>query len=171
MLPRTLRTARGLRPPPAAPLQLEEGLGFRLNRLSRLLRAQWAHELERLGLTPPQAAVLRGVAGCPGRSLRSLARALGTDPMKAKRCVDELERQGLVRSAHRGADRRPRALELTPLGAALAARVDALVRTREEQLATVLGADRLTSLEDALAALEADLGLPPAPGSTRKEPR
>ncbi len=144
------------------PLQLEEGLGFRLGRLVRMLRAEWAIELEGLGVTPPQAAVLRGVAGRPGTSLRALARTLGADPMKVKRCVDVLERRGLVQSAHRGTDRRPRALHLTPEGPLLAARIDALVRAQEEHLASTLGPARLSDLEGVLAALEADAGLFPA---------
>ena len=126
-----------------------------------MLRAEWAHELEGLGLTPPQAAVLRGVAERPGCSLRALARILGADPMKVKRCVDDLEGRGLLQSAHRGADRRPRALELTPESLALAARIDSLVRAREEHLAAVLGTDRLSGIESALGALESDLGLSP----------
>ena len=144
------------------PLQLEEGLGFRLGRLVRMLRAEWAIELEELGLTPPQAAVLRGVAGRPGTSLRALARTLGADPMKVKRCVDVLERRGLVQSAHRGTDRRPRALQLAPEGPVLAARIDALVRAQEERLASALGPARLSDLEGVLAALEADASLFPA---------
>ncbi len=144
------------------PLQLEQSLGFRLGRLVRMLRAEWALELEGLGLTPPQVAVLRGVAGRPGCSLRALARTLGTDPMKVKRCVDVLERRGLIQSAHRGTDRRPRALRLAPESLALTARIDALVRAQEERLTSALGPARLSDLEGALAALEADVGLFPA---------
>jgi DNA-binding MarR family transcriptional regulator/SAM-dependent methyltransferase len=155
----------------AAPLQLTQGLGFRLSRLTRLLRARWARQLEELGLTPPQAAVLRGVAERPGCSLRALARTLGADPMKVKRCVDVLERRGLLRSAHRGTDRRPRALDLTPESLALASRVDTLVRAQEEHLAAVLGADGLSRIESALAALEADLGLSQAPERSARPER
>ncbi len=147
---------------PAEQLLLESGLGFRLSRLTRTLRADWARELDELGLTTPQAAVLRGVAGRPGCSLRSLARTLGAEPMRAKRCVDDLEGRGLLTSAHRGADRRPRVLDLTADGRALARRVDTLVRRQEQRLDKVLGPDRRARLEGALAALEAGLSLLPA---------
>lgn len=149
-------------PPASFPLQLEQGLGFRLDRLVRMLRAEWAVKLEGLGLTPPQVAVLRGVAGHPGSSLRALARTLGADPMKVKRCVDVLERRGLVQSAHHGTDRRPRALQLAPESLALIARIDALVRAQEERLASALGPARLSDLEGVLAALETDVSLFPA---------
>ena len=153
---------------PPAPVSLESGLGFRLSRLARTLRTDWSWQLSELGLTPPQAAVLRGVAGCPGCSLRALARVLGAEPMTAKRCVDDLEGRGLLESAHRGEDRRPRALELTPKGRALVERVDAQVRIQEQRLRAALGPDRRALLEEALGALEADLGL--SPGSRDRAP-
>ena len=158
---------------PAAParLLLEQGLGFRLSRLTRMLRAEWTRELARLDLTPPQAAVLRGVAGRPGCSLRALAGTLGAEPMTAKRCVDDLERRSLVQSAHRGADRRSRALELTSEGLALAARIDILVRAQERRLDAVLGPARRSRLEEALGALESDLGLPQVPATPPRQER
>lgn len=140
-------------------LELESGLGFRLSRLTRTMRAGWAQQLEEVDLTPPQAAVLRGIAGRPGCSLRALARTLGAEPMRAKRCIDDLEHRGLVESAHRGGDRRPRALVLTAGGRALARRVDILVRQQELHLDVVLGPRRRAGLEEALTVLEADLGL------------
>lgn len=143
-----------------AGLGLESGLGFRLSRLTRALRADWARQLDQLDLTPPQAAILRGIAERPGCSLRALARTLGTEPMRAKRCIDALERRRLVASAHRGGDRRPRALELTDEGRALALRVDTLVRLQEQHLGSVLGPGRRARLEEALTLLEADFGLP-----------
>jgi len=146
---------------PMPPL-LESGLGFRLSRVTRTLRAGWARQLEELDLTPPQAAVVRGVAERPGGSLRALARTLGAETMRTKRCIDELERRGLVESAHGGGDRRPRAPELTAAGRELAARIDALVRLQERHLDEVLGAGRRAGLDAAITALEADLDLPPA---------
>jgi len=156
------RLQSGPASPPDRPgdgLELESGLGFRLSRLTRTLRADWARQLEEVDLTPPQAAVLRGIAGRPGCSLRALARTLGAEPMRAKRCIDDLEHRGLVESAHRGGDRRPRALELTAAGRALARRVDTLVRLQELHLDVVLGPRRRGGLEEALSVLEADLGL------------
>jgi DNA-binding MarR family transcriptional regulator len=130
--------------------------------LARTLRAGWAQQLADLGLTPPQAAVLRGVAGRPGCSLRALARVLGAEPMTVKRCVDDLEVRGLLESAHRGEDRRPRALELTPAGRALTGHLDVLVQHRDARLGAVLGPERRGRLEEALGTLEDELGLPPA---------
>ncbi|MDA8290438.1 MAG: methyltransferase domain-containing protein [Actinomycetota bacterium] len=140
-------------PGAAGPL-LEAEIGFRLSRLVRTLRAEWSRELADLEITPPEAAVLRAVAERPGSSLRALARLLGAEPMTAKRCVDELEQRGLLSSAHRGEDRRPRALELTGAGASLAARVHALVASRDARLAAALGERGRHAFEIAVGALE-----------------
>ena len=149
--------------PPAGGPPLAAGLGFRLSRLTRTLRATWASELAAHELTPPEAAVLRAVADRPGCSLRALARTLGAEPMRAKRCVDELESRKLLASDHDGGARRSRALRLTPDGARLAATVSELVRHQEERLDGALGAPSRRALEAALAALEVHLDLPPAP--------
>ena len=143
----------------AEQLPLESGVGFRLSRLARSLRAQWAQELTVVGLTPPQAALLRAIAVRPGLSLRALARTLGTEPMRAKRCADDLEAAGLLRSAHRGDDRRPRQLSLSPKGLELAGRVDLLVRRQEARIERVLGQDLRPGLENALTTLERSLGV------------
>lgn len=142
-------------------------VGHRLSRLTRALHAQWSTALAPLGLAPPQAAVLRAVAEKPGCSLRSLARALGAEPMTVKRCVDELEKRGLLTSAHRGEDRRSRALALSAAGLSVTDRVAALARQEESRLAAVLGAAR-PELERLLELLErADLAAPTHEPPTR----
>ena len=144
-------------PARARDVPLELGIGFRLSRLVRVLRAQWSADLAQLALAPPQAAVLRAVAEHPGCSLRALARVLGAEPMTAKRCVDDLEGRGLLTSAHRGEDRRPRALQLTAAGNSVAVDVGALVRHQDARLSAALGAEGRTCLERVLVVLEAEL--------------
>ena len=147
-------------------LPLAQGLGFRMSRLARTLRRTWAEELAGLGITPPQAAALRGIAQTPGCSLRSLARTLGTDPMSAKRCADELESLGLIRSERLPEDRRPRTLTITDSGLAVAGIVDVHVRHQEAQFNTQLSPGERTQFDITLTRLEEGLGIvgpPPAP--------
>lgn len=139
-----------------------------MSRVARVMRAAWALDVANLGLTPPQVAVLRALRDDPGCSLRHLSRRLGTDPMSAKRCADELEDRGLIHSAHRGGDRRPRSLDLTSQGAALASKVEAMVASREQILSEVLGQPRRAALAEALGVLEDHLGLPA--GAAREQP-
>ncbi len=138
--------------PPA--ITLEDGLGFRIGRLARALRHQWSQQLQTVSLTPPQAAVLRGVHADPGCSLRGLARLLQADPMNVKRCVDDLERRGLVHSGHLDTDRRPRTLVLTPDGVALAHDVATLVIAQQARLRESLTSPQLEAFTAALENLE-----------------
>lgn len=137
-----------------APLPLESGLGFRLDRLVRTMRTAWAGDLSSIGLTPPQAAVLRGVADTDGISIRALARLLGGDPMNVKRCVDEVEQRGLLASGTAEGDRRPRVLTLTEEGRAVVVKVDRLVHAQDARLTEAVGAPARPEFERALGALE-----------------
>ncbi len=152
-------------PGASSPLPPASALGFRLARLARTLRREWSEELATLGLTPPQAAVLRGVAGTPGCSLRASARALSTDPMNTKRCTDELEGRNLLRSGRRLGDRRSRTLTLTEPGSTLASQVNLLVLRQEQRFDTALGPTRRQQIDGALRALERAMGLPDPPAS------
>jgi len=147
-----------------APLPLDSGLGFRLDRLVRTMRTAWAGELSSIGLTPPQAAVLRGVADADGISIRALARLLGGDPMNVKRCVDEVEQRGLLVSGTAEGDRRPRVLTLTDQGRAVAGTVDRLVQAQDARLTEVVGASVRPQFERALGALETAHGIARAEG-------
>ena len=158
-------------PSPTAPNPSSEplarGVGFRLSRISRTLRSQWAEELTDLELSPPEAAVLRGLAEHPGSALRELARILASDPMSAKRCVDGLERRGLIVSGHRGNDRRPRTLTVTNEGLALVAELNTRMRRREGRLAGLLSMDERDAFERALSNFEHELDID-QPRSTKE---
>ena len=158
-------------PSPTAPNPSSEplarGVGFRLSRISRTLRSQWAEELTDLELSPPEAAVLRGLAEHPGSALRELARILASDPMSAKRCVDGLERRGLIVSGHRGNDRRPRTLTVTDDGRELVAELNKRMRLRERRLARLLTMDERDVFERVLSSLEHELDID-QPRSTKE---
>ena len=141
------------------PETLAQGLGFRIGRLARTLRRSWADELEALDLTPPFAAVLRGVHEAPGVSIRALARTLSTDAMSAKRCADELEVRGLLQSGSRVGDRRPRTLTLTPTGRTLVKKVNQRVAKRSSVLDSALSPGDRVRLSELLGQLERSLGI------------
>ncbi|MHB1710098.1 MAG: MarR family winged helix-turn-helix transcriptional regulator [Acidimicrobiales bacterium] len=138
---------------------IDAGLGFRLGRLARVIRRGWAAELAPLHLSPPQAAVLRGVNGDPGCSLRALARALSADPMSVKHCVDELEGRGLIRSGEHPTDRRRRMLTATEAGQAHSTQIDALAYRQQLRLDGALTPSQRDGLESAVEALERALGV------------
>lgn len=138
---------------------LEDGLGFRLSRVARKLRSEWAAQLKPLALTPPQAAVVRAVSLEPGCSVRALARRLGADPMNVKRCVDELEKRGLIQSASVTTDRRPRALTVSASGQLLARDVGRLARLQQAELTATMTSAEMRHLTNGLERLEGRLGI------------
>ncbi len=146
------------KPAETAP-SLQSGLGFRLNRAARAVRAAWAAQLADLDVSPPQAAVLRAASDGSGAGVRALARTLGTDPMNVKHLADDLERRGLLTSGVEVDDRRIRALRLTEAGQRLADEVVARVRQQEEWFTRILGAAQRRQLERAVDRLEEALEL------------
>lgn len=151
------------------PLALDSSVGFRLSRIVRTRRRAWSQEIESLGLTPGQASALRSIVEQPNQSLRALARTLGTDPMSMKRCIDDLETRGLVRSARALADRRPRILNVTAKGSKLAREIDRRVREDEASLREVLSEREYETLLRTLGQLETQLGIVGAFGAPAKE--
>ncbi len=142
-----------------SPTPLAQGLGFRLSRISRTLRRQWHDELADLELAPPEAAILRAIAEHPGCALRALARLLATDAMSAKRCVDGLERRGLVTSGHRASDRRSRTLRASDAGLAIVTLLNDRISERERRLDLLLAPANRSALERALDELERGLAI------------
>jgi len=149
------------------PLMLEDTLGFRLSRLARALRQDYARRLAPLGIGPPRAAVLRAVDEAPGCSLRGLARRLGSEPMATKRLVDDLERSGLLQSEPELRGRRRRALVVTEEGHRIAQAARAAAGRQQSELAALIGPEGLDQLEALLGRLESRLvaGAPDAQGS------
>lgn len=102
---------------------------------------------------------MRAVGEGEGRGVRELGRRLGTDPMAVKRCVDELEARGLVRSAEGALDRRARGLYLSERGADTVRTIHARQREEEAALARCLSAAQRQRLLAALDLLDRGLDL------------
>lgn len=150
----------------------EAGLGFLLGSAHRALRSAWEERIADLGLTAPQALVLRVVAEESGMGLRELARRMQSDAMNAKRLADTLEHAGLVRSTVDPGHRQRRLLRATDEGRAMAARVNARSRALEEVLAERLGSPELEHLRTLLGSLLNGLAIAaePVPAEGRRTP-
>jgi len=139
----------------AEPDPAHQGVGFLLGMAHRARRRAWEANLADLGLTAPQAAVLRLVAGRPGSGVRHLARALGTDPMNSRRIAEALIAAGLCEARHDPLDARRRPLHLTARGQQLAGEVSRRARQDEDRLRAELGTRRYGELLEMLRALAA----------------
>ncbi len=127
-----------------------DGVGFLLGVAHRVRRRQWEAHLADLGLTAPQAAVLRLVAAEPGSGVRLIARRLGTDAMNAQRIADTLVARGLCDTRADPQDARRRPLHPTPQGRDLATRVAERAGGDERHLADALGTRTYRALTAAL---------------------
>ncbi len=130
-----------------------DGIGFLLGVAHRARRRRWESELADLGLTAPQAAVLRVVAAQPGLGVRSVARQLGTDPMNAQRIAESLIAEKLCEAGRDPFDSRRRPLTVTDEGARIAAEVSIRARQSELTIAETLGRGVYDTVTEALRTL------------------
>ncbi|MHB8393756.1 MAG: MarR family winged helix-turn-helix transcriptional regulator [Candidatus Dormibacteria bacterium] len=136
---------------------MENGTGFLLGRVHRALRSRWELSLADLGLSAPQAAVLRAAGSRPGTGLRALARVLGTDPMNVRRLALRLERLGLVELRTSNSDARLRMVVVTAQGQQLIAEIGLRAGEQERRMVTLLGPESHSRLRHQLLELDAGL--------------
>ncbi len=79
--------------------------------------------------------------------------------MNVKRCVDELERRGMVASTTDPDDRRPRLLSLTVDGWHAAVQVDRRVEAQDASLTSGFTSAERARFDGTLSKLEAALGI------------
>ncbi len=130
-----------------------DGIGFLLGAAHRTRRRLWEAQLADLGLSAPQAAILRLVTAEPGCGIRELARRIGTDPMNARRIVESLLESGLCESRPDPNDARRRPLYPTLRGRDLAQAVADRARRDEQNLVRALGEGCYDSLVAGLRTL------------------
>lgn len=98
-------------------------------------------ELAALDLTPPHGHALMSLRQGPIR-MRDLADAMACDASYVTAVADRLEELGLAARRNDAEDRRVRELVLTPKGARVARRLDAVFTTPPEVLRTLPAADQ-----------------------------
>ena len=104
-----------------------------------VMRGVFALRVAELGLTPPQALILR-LLGRP-RPMKELAAELLFDPSYVTALVDGLEQRGLAERRPGPADRRIKLIAITPAGASA-------LRSLENEVSRSLpGIDALSSEE------------------------
>jgi DNA-binding MarR family transcriptional regulator len=139
--------------------QLTGDLGFRLSRLARQLRADWGDRIATLGLTQPQAAVLRALCERGDLGLRELARLIGADPSNLRREIDRLVGDGLIIVDDIGQRGRKVTLSLTTEGSRLTNEVIALGAEHAQSTIGQLSPSDHEALAVIVGQLEAVLGI------------
>ena len=141
--------------------QRPRGIAYALTQLGTLGAQRFSERVGELGLTAPEAGVLRLLVAQPGLSQRELATRLGSAPSRVVVLVDSLELKGLVRRQRSATDRRNHELQLTDDGTAMMASLGATALAHEEDLVAPLSERERTQLADLLDKLREAHGLDP----------
>ncbi|MFC1426501.1 MarR family winged helix-turn-helix transcriptional regulator [Streptacidiphilus sp. N1-12] len=137
------------------------GAAFLLAQLGAHAATAFAERISAIGLTPPQAGLLRLLATEPGRSQRELADRLGMPPSRFVPFADELEGRGLIERRRNAGDRRLYALHLTEQGTALLGELQQAGRAHEEQICRGLSPEEHRQLTALLRQVAEEQGLTP----------
>lgn len=133
---------------------LEASIGFQMGRAHRTLRSAWERRIADLGVSAPQAAMLRVVCDGPEAGLRELGRRVRTDTMNARRLVDHLVQLQLVDVAAGTGQGRRRVLHPTARGVAMADEIARRADALESEVSAMLGDGGLTQLRSLLGRLQ-----------------
>jgi DNA-binding MarR family transcriptional regulator len=145
----------------AATNQRADGVAFLLAPLGQQAAELFAERIASVGLTPPQAGLLRAIASNPGRSQQALSGQLQLLPSRVVAFVDDLEDRGFVERRRNPDDRRLHALYLTPSGKQLMQKLSELARQHERRLTAGLDTEQRKTLNGLLATLAHEQGLTP----------
>lgn len=113
--------------------------------------------LQDLGLTPGHMKLLMQLEEGDGRAMGSLAHTFHCDASTMTWLVDRLEERGLVERRMLPADRRVKAVALTPLGAETKAKIAARIYAPPAELDT-LHRSALEELREALEGIRGSFG-------------
>jgi DNA-binding MarR family transcriptional regulator len=154
---------------PAAPSGAPVSAAFVLAQLGAFATEKFAERMVAVGLTPPQAGILRAIALTPGQSQQMLAHHLRTQPSRVVVWIDELEGQGLVERRRNLQDRRARALYLTPAGQAVLQQIGRIATEHDAELLAPLNDAERRQLSVLLGRLQGYHALTPGvhPGYRR----
>jgi len=146
---------------------------FLLAQVGAHASSRFGDRLQRLGLTRPEAGILRLVGASGGLSQQRLAAALGIHPSRLVAILDELESKGLVERRPHPEDRRTYAIHLTDAGEATWKEVARVAREHNEALLAALKPREREELGSLLQAVADEQGLTPGvhPGYRRLGPR
>jgi DNA-binding MarR family transcriptional regulator len=135
------------------------GTASLLAQLSAHATARLTSRLAVLELAPAHAGILKILAGTPGMSQCTLARALGTLPSRMVGYLDELERKRLLERRPYQSDRRNHALYLTKAGRAAYRATSRLAQEHQQALLAGLSKQQQMQLAELLSLVANQQGL------------
>jgi DNA-binding MarR family transcriptional regulator len=135
-------------------------LSFLLDHAGHVLRTRMWAALEEVGMTPRMHCVLVKALE-QERTQAQIAELGDMDKTTMVATVDALEEAGLAERRPSPTDRRARIIVVTPKGAAMAKKSQAIVdRVHGDAIGSLPGADRSVLIEALTALVEGHLALP-----------
>jgi DNA-binding MarR family transcriptional regulator len=123
-------------------------------RASHLISAEFHQELRKRGVTVPVWRVLAGLVGSPaGETVTGLADVCLLQQPTMTKLLDRMVREGLVRRAQDGQDRRVVRVELTPRGEAKALELVAAAKQHEAAVLARHAEPEAAQLKDLLRVM------------------
>lgn len=151
----------------AEPLRLEDLLGYNLRRAHGVQRARFASVFGPYRIRPVQLSILGLLHEKPTLRQSELVKALEIKAANIVALLNELEQRNLIVRRRTSADRRSRALALTPAGRKLTGELLALHASLEESVTEYLS---VTERDDLLRLLKKFRRAPTAPDLHYDEP-
>src|SRR3989442_224205 len=137
------------------------GAAFLLAQLGAHGAERFAERIEVLGLSPPEAGILRMIAATPSCNQQTLGKTLGVLPSRMVILIDELTEKGLVKRKRSQSDRSQSELFLTRAGRQMLEKVSKLALEHENDLCAALTAGERKSLATLCRKIVNEQGLTP----------
>jgi DNA-binding MarR family transcriptional regulator len=137
------------------------GAAFLLAQLGAHAADRFGERIDVLGISPPQAGILRMIASAPGCNQLALANRLGVLPSRMVILIDELVKKNLVERKRSQKDRRHSELALTKAGGLLLKKLSKLAAEHEAVLCEALTMEERNTLASLCRKIVAQQGLTP----------
>ena len=149
------------------------GPAFLLAQVGAHAASKFGERIATIGLTPPDAGILRLLEVTQGISQQDLSTRLGIHPSRLVAILDELESRGLLERKPNAEDRRQYALYLTAKGKDTFARIGQIARQHQDALCVSLTEEEREKLAELLRKIADEQCLTPGvhPGYRRLQPK
>ena len=134
--------------------ELDAHIGYFARRFQVWIFQDLIRELARAEIRISHYSVLAIIEANPGLAQSEVAEAVGIEPARLVRVLDELERRGWIQRMRSATDRRSHALYLTQDGQKAFAHVKDLARQHETHVIERLGAAKYESLMRMLKEID-----------------
>jgi DNA-binding MarR family transcriptional regulator len=137
------------------------GPAFLLAQIGAHAASKFKERIATIGLTPPDAGILRLLTTTQGISQQDLSAKLGIHPSRLVAILDELERRELLERKPNADDRRQYALYVTEKGREILTKIGQIARQHQDALCASLTGEEREKLADLLRKIADEQGLTP----------